>query len=209
MRTLIITLLIVLSTCGLKAQGLFFDFISGEIHLKNGEIRRGPLNFDTNRQKFITIENGNRNYEVITKNVEKIVIYDRVFIPARGNFFYEEFEIGGKKVYAYNRVVYEDLKPNMGFIGVGSLGTLGIESGPHITHRVGLFTSLDAPSSAGVERSQYYYRSGNSYRIINGYRDVSKVFGHEKEVSSYAIKNSIDFSNRYDVEKILEYAASL
>lgn len=229
MRTLVLSIICAAMTLGcISAQDtvdmtgfVFPEFTQGDIILKNGNKVMAPLNYDALYQRMILRSREGR-YHFIgdVPNVALVVIDGRKFIPAGGDVFYEEVPLAdAQRLYVRHRVSSVNRKGSVDVANGAISQAFAIENVGHIISQnsigdmaitnSGQFFMGKNPNFEVMDKTQFFILHEKRFKLVASTKNLISVFGHRKDIKSFAKDNKINFLNVDDVKSIVEYCYSL
>lgn len=206
-----VTTLIFIAACCFGQPGLdtikskaylFEEFSAGTVLLKSGSVEHAELNYNTNDQSILFINNG--QYMILTglETIDTAYIKGRKFIPANGIFYEVIATAPGANLY----VSYSNtMKPNTAITNHGGTAR---ESDSRISNAVtGVYVTRPYKGDFIVEIQQrFWIGNGKILMKLNGERQFIKFYpAKDEQIKKYVKDNNINFKNEEDLKKLLAY----
>lgn len=181
---------------------LFEEFSFGTVLLKSGSVEHAELNYNTNDQSILFINNG--QYMILTglETIDTAYIKDRKFITANGIFYEVIATAAGANLY----VSYSNtMKPNTAI--TNHSGTER-ESDSRVSNAVtGAYVTRPYKGDFIVEiQKKFWIGNGKILMKLNGERQFVKFFpAKDEKIKTYVKENNVNFKNEEDLKKLLAY----
>jgi len=181
-------------------------FKEGIVIMKDGNKFTTLLNYNMVDEKMITEVDGIYRYSKNPKNIERIYLDNRMFIPI-DNVFYEILASGNASFFLQNK---SSLTPKANDIGYGSKSH---STGPTkmtryeltpVVYQYGEVINIDLPQNVDITPASVYWVSvGDKMKQFNTEKQLLKLFPeYETQIKDYIKKENIKMKNREDVIKL-------
>lgn len=182
------------------------QFKEGIVIMKDGNKFTTLLNYNMVDEKMITEVDGIYRYSKNPKNIERIYLDNRMFIPI-DNVFYEILASGNASFFLQNK---SSLTPKANDIGYGSKSH---STGPTkmtryeltpVVYQYGEVINIDLPQNVDITPASVYWVSvGDKMKQFNTEKQLLKLFPeYETQIKDYIKKENIKMKNREDVIKL-------
>lgn len=186
---------------------LFPRFTKGIVKMKDGKMYTAILNYETVEQEMIFLQN---KYTIILDNpqlIDTILLYNTRFVPFQKGF-YEMVLKAPITLFIQHKSYVESLGTPIGY------GAMSQTTSPSYVRQV-----FDRRGAIGlkipdnfkvVDDSDYWVRWINGMEKFTTKSQFLKIFpDKEKELKKFISGNNLDFKNKADLIKLLEYTNEL
>jgi hypothetical protein len=188
---------------------LFPQFKDGIVIMKDGQKFNALLNYNMVDEKMVTEVDGVYRYSKNPKNIERIYIENRMFIPI-GNVFYEILASGNASFFLQNKSVFTPKGADIGY------GSKSHSTGPtkmqrveltNVIYQYGEVAYLDLPDNVDITPTSVYWVSvGDKMEDFETVKQLVKLFPeYETQIRDYIKKENIKIKDREDVIKLGVY----
>jgi hypothetical protein len=185
---------------------LFPQFKEGIVIMKDGNKFPALLNYNMVDEKMVTEVDGTYRYSKNPKNIERIYIENRMFIPIE-NVFYEILASGNASFFLQNKSIFSPRGSDVGY------GSKSRSTGPtkmqryeitNVVYQYGEVAYIDLPDNVDVTPTSLYWVSiGDKLKSFETERQLLKLFPeYETQLKEYIKKEKIKIKNREDVIKL-------
>lgn len=178
---------------------LYIHFIKAEVFLKNGNIVTVPLNYNTDNQNFVFIEDG--LYKEVTgfETIDSVIIEHIKFIPVKSRF-YECTSTNNLYVSYSNVPVPKEAVTDR----TGSHK----ENTSEVSNTVSnVYTYRNFRNDSDVKYIKHFWlKDGDSFTELKNARQISKAFSIDQQlVKDYFEMNNPDLNFEPDVLKLMQF----
>lgn len=178
---------------------LYNHFLKAEVFLKNGNVVTVPLNYNTDNQNFVFIEDG--LYKEVTgfETIDSVVIEHIKFIPVK-NRFYECTSTNNLYVSYSNVPVPKEAVTDR----TGSHK----ENTSEVSNTVSnVYTYRNFRNDNDVKYIKHFWlKNGDSFTELKNARQISKAFAIDQQlVKDYFEMNSPDLNFEPDILKLIQF----
>ncbi len=178
---------------------LFNNFLAGKVFIKKNQVVQAPLNYNTDKQNFVFIDNN--QYKELTglEQIDSIVVDNVKFVPLENKFF----ECTTNKdlfVLYYNIPVSND-------IATDKTGTHK-KSASEVSNTLSNVYSLrNFKNQSDVKFVKHFWIKDKSSFIELRYpKQIAKVFNIDRtQLTDFVEKNKIDFNFEPDILKLIDF----
>lgn len=185
---------------------LFPQFKDGIVIMKDGNKFTTLLNYNMVDEKMVTEVDGIYRYSKNPKNIERIYLENRMFIPI-GNVFYEILASGNASFFLQNKSIFTPRGSDVGY------GSKSRSTGPtkmqryeitSVVYQYGEVAYIDLPENVDVTPTSVYWVSvGDKLESFETVKQLVKLFPeYETQIKEYIKKENIKIKDREDVIKL-------
>jgi hypothetical protein len=185
---------------------LFPQFKEGIVIMKDGNKFTTKLNYNMVDEKMVTEVDGIYRYSKNPKNIERIYIENRMFIPI-DNVFYEILASGNASFFLQNKSIFTQKGADLGY------GAKSRSTGPtkmqrveltSVVYQYGEVAYLDIPDNVEITPASLYWVSiGDKLKSFETEKQLLKLFPeYETQIKEYIKKEKLKIKNREDVIKL-------
>ncbi|AHF17598.1 hypothetical protein [Niabella soli] len=182
---------------------LFKNFIPSSVLMKSGETAQVSLNYNTNNQSVIFVQEGVFMTLDNLDKIQTISIDKTVFVPIRGKVYQTTPDPDVFISYSNRPVVKKS--------GTDKSGIKETTSGEVSNDVSGIYMGRNYKNQDGLEFVKNIWAlKGNKLLEIRSTKDLSKAYGVSKsDLDEYVKKNVNDFANQNEAIELLKYVRSL
>ena len=183
-------------------QYLFPQFSEGTVMKKSGEIVKALMNYNTLTQEMIFKQNEQFLALDQVETVDTVYILNSAFIPVN-NMFYEVAVKAPVGLYVQYQTI---IIPPGNETGFGQSQTTAITNISDLKNS-GKAYALKLPDEYKLRsETGFFLKQGDKFINIRNAKDVKNVFSSKADaINTYLKSNKINFKNKDDVAKLVEF----
>lgn len=183
-------------------QMLFNHFLAGNVYMKNNTVIAVPLNYNTDKQSLVFIENGEYKELAGLESIDSIIIESVKFVPLKNKIF--ECTSNKDLFVLYSNVAI----PNQATTDrTGSHKEKASEVSNTVSN---VYVNRNFTNLNDIKFVKHFWiKDKNDFIELKQPKQIAKVFNLEKNaVADYIEKNKIDLNFEPDILKLIAFIKS-
>lgn len=181
---------------------IFPEFEKAVVYLKSGVSETIDLNYNTITEEMVFVKNGAFLAMDNLKDIERVEIGDRLFIPV-SNVFYEQLSDGGIPLLMRHK---SKLLMKGKSTELGSTQASAVDNISNISSS-GKVYNLEIGAEYGlIHEDSFFISKGDKFLPFNNMKEAGRAFPDKaQQIKHYKSNQKVRFGNQNDVTELLKY----